>query len=167
MDAIFIPQLTKVPERTEEIQVQEFLPNLETLTPVRGLVRMRHHGNYLEVSGEADTIITCTCDRCLQSYNHRLTVQSSEIIWLEEASEEELDLPLEREVAMDDLVETLSPQGYFEPSVWLYEQMCLEIPQRQICDADCTGIQANNSDVNQSVDSRWASLESLKDRFIS
>ena len=167
MDAIFIPQLTKVPERTEEIQVQEFLPNLETLTPVRGLVRMRHHGNYLEVSGEADTIITCTCDRCLQSYNHRLTVQTSEIIWLEEVSEEELDLPLEREVSVDDLVETLSPQGYFEPSVWLYEQMCLEIPQRQICDADCTGIQANNSDVNQSVDSRWASLESLKDRFIS
>ena len=36
MDAIYIPQLTKAPERTEEIQVNEFLPGLETLTPVRG-----------------------------------------------------------------------------------------------------------------------------------
>ncbi|CDN11132.1 MAG: DUF177 domain-containing protein [Richelia sp.] len=167
MDAIFIPQLTKASERTEEIQVQEFLPNLETLTPVRGLIRIKHSGNYLEVSGKVETIITFSCNRCLQSYNHRLTVQTSEIIWLEEVSEEELDLPLEREVSVDDLVETLSPQGYFEPSVWLYEQMCLEIPQRQLCDADCTGIQATNSDVNHSVDSRWASLESLKKKFTS
>ena len=41
MDAIYIPQLTKAPERTEEIQVKEFLPGLETLTPVRGRVRVQ------------------------------------------------------------------------------------------------------------------------------
>ena len=117
MDAIFIPQLTQAPERTEEIQVQEFLPNLETLTPVRGIIRIQHHGNYLEVSGKAETIITCTCNRCLQSYNHRLLVKISEIIWLEELDKEETDLPLEREVVMDDLVETLSPQGYFQARV--------------------------------------------------
>ncbi|MDJ0618945.1 MAG: YceD family protein [Calothrix sp. MO_192.B10] len=165
MDAIYIPQLTKAPERTEEIQVQEFLPNLETLTPVRGLIRIQHHGNYLEVSGKAEAIITCTCNRCLQSYNHRLSVNTSEIIWLEELREEETDLPLEREVAVDDLVETLSPQGYFEPSVWLYEQMCLEIPQRQLCDTNCPGIQTTNSNCDRLSDSRWASLEALKNQL--
>jgi uncharacterized protein len=165
MDAIYIPQLTKAPERTEEIQVQEFLPNLETLTPVRGLIRIQHHGNYLEVSGKVETIITCNCNRCLQSFNYRLLVDASEIIWLEELSEEEVDLPLEREVAVDDLLETLSPQGYFEPGVWLYEQMCLEIPQRQLCDENCAGIQATSSNANQLLDSRWASLEALKNQF--
>lgn len=165
MDAIYIPQLTQAPEQTEEIQVQEFLTNLETLTPVRGLIRIQHRGNYLEVSGKAETIITCTCNRCLQSYNHRLFLNTSEIIWLEELSESEIDLPLEREVAVDDLVETLSPQGYFEPLVWLYEQMCLEIPQRQLCDANCPGIQTTNSNSNQLLDSRWASLEALKNQF--
>ncbi|MDJ0797638.1 MAG: YceD family protein [Calothrix sp. MO_167.B12] len=165
MDAIYIPQLTKAPERTEEIQVQEFLPNLETLTPVRGLIRIQHQGNYLEVSGKAEAIITCTCNRCLQSYNHRLLVNTSEIIWLEELREEETDLSLEREVAVDDLVETLSPQGYFEPSVWLYEQMCLQIPQRQLCDANCPGIQTTNSNRDRLSDSRWASLEALKNQL--
>ena len=165
MDAIYIPQLTQAPERTEEIQVQEFLTNLETLTPVRGLIRVQHRGNYLEVFGKAETIITCNCNRCLQSYNHRLFINTSEIIWLEELSESEIDLPLEREVAVDDLVETLSPQGYFEPLVWLYEQMCLEIPQRQLCDANCPGIQTTSSNSNQLLDSRWASLEALKNQF--
>ena len=109
MDANYIPQLTKAPERTEEIKVKEFLPNLETLTPVRGIIRIQHHGNYLEVSGKAEAIVTCTCNRCLQSYNHRLCINTSEIIWLEELSEQEIDLPLEREVGVDDLLETLPP----------------------------------------------------------
>ncbi|HEY9802038.1 MAG TPA: DUF177 domain-containing protein [Leptolyngbyaceae cyanobacterium] len=169
MDAIFIPQLTKAPERTEEVQVKEFLPGLETLTPVRGRVRVQHHGNYLQVSAQAEAIITCTCNRCLQQYNHRLGLDTQEVIWLDDAVEQEQDLPLEREVAMEDLVETLSPNGYFYPSEWLYEQMCLAIPQRQLCDINCPGILASNSaeGSDQAVDKRWAGLNALKKQLPS
>jgi uncharacterized protein len=163
MDAIFIPQLTKAPERTEELQVKEFLPGLETLTPVRGQVRVQHHGNYLEVSGQAEAIVTCTCNRCLQQYNHRLAVNTKEVIWLDATANQIQDLPLEREVVLEDLVETLSPDGYFYPSEWLYEQMCLEFPQRQLCDLNCPGILSDTGEgSDKSVDSRWASLEALK-----
>ncbi|MBE9197745.1 MULTISPECIES: YceD family protein [unclassified Nodularia (in: cyanobacteria)] len=163
MDAIFIPQLTKAPERTEEIQVQEFLPGLESLTPVRGRLRVQHQGNYLEVSSQAETIITCTCNRCLQQYNQRLTLNTKEVIWLDEAAAQIEDLPLEREVVLEDLVETLSPKGYFYPSEWLYEQMCLALPQRQLCNLDCPGILNVDADGSKNPgDSRWASLEALK-----
>jgi uncharacterized protein len=163
MDAIFIPQLTKAPGRKEEIEVKEFLPGLETLTPVRGRLRVEHRGNYLEVSGQAETIVTCTCNRCLQQYNHRLIVNTKEVIWLDEAANQTEDLPLEREVLMEDLLETLSPDGYFYPSEWLYEQMCLELPQRQLCNLNCPGILSGKVDSSdQPVDSRWASLEALK-----
>ncbi|MBW4478785.1 MAG: DUF177 domain-containing protein [Tolypothrix brevis GSE-NOS-MK-07-07A] len=163
MDAIYIPQLTKAPERTEEIQVEEFLPGLETLTPVRGNVRVQHHGNYLQVSGQAEAIITCTCNRCLQNYNHRLQLDTKEIIWLDEAANETENLPLEREVVMEDLLESLSPEGYFHPSEWLYEQMCLAIPLRQLCNRKCPGIPVITvNDSEKVVDSRWAGLEALK-----
>ncbi len=163
MDAIYIPQLTKLPEQTAVLQVEEFLPGLETLTPARGRLRVQHHGNYLEVSAQAETIITLTCHRCLQQYNHRLVVDTSEMIWLDEAADKPYDGPLEREVALEDLVETLPPQGYFYPSEWLYEQLCLEIPQRQLCDAQCAGIQTTDkSAAEKPSDRRWASLEALK-----
>jgi uncharacterized protein len=165
MDAIYIPQLATAPERTEEIQVQDFLPGLDTLTPIRGKVRVRHCGTYLEVSAQADTIITCTCNRCLQQYNQRLDVDTDEIIWLDEAALAE-DLPLEREVPLEDLIESLSPEGYFSPSDWLYEQVCLAIPQRQLCSSDCVGIEVRSQKKSQqpekSIDSRWSSLEALK-----
>ncbi|MDZ8056509.1 MAG: YceD family protein [Aulosira sp. ZfuVER01] len=163
MDAIFIPQLTKAPERTEEIQVKDFLPGLETLTPVRGVIRVQHQGNYLEVSGQAEAIITCTCNRCLQQYNQRLVVDTKEIIWLDATANQPQDLPLEREVAVEDLLESLPPDGYFYPSEWLYEQMCLELPQRQLCDLNCPGILSSAAEsVEKPVDNRWASLEALK-----
>jgi uncharacterized protein len=165
MDAIYIPQLTTAPERTEEIQVKEFIPGLETLTPVRGRIRVQHQGNYLEVSGQIEAITTLTCHRCLQQYNHRLAVNTKEVIWLDEAAKQVDDLPLEREVVMEDLLETLPPDGYFYPSEWLYEQMCLAIPQRQLCDGKCPGIQTTtttSSNSEKPVDRRWASLEALK-----
>jgi len=166
MEAIYIPQLTKAPERTEVVEVEDFLPGLETLTPVRGQVKVQHHGNYLEVAGQAEAIITLTCHRCLQQYNHRLMIDTSELIWLDETANQPYEGPLEREVAVEDLIETLSPQGYFYPSEWLYEQLCLELPQRQLCEAECAGIPADKPTVNKTpekaVDRRWASLEALK-----
>jgi len=167
MDAIFIPQLTQAPERTEKIEVQEFLPGLETLTPVRGIVRVQHQGNYLTVSAAAEAIITCTCRRCLQQYNHRLMVNTEEIIWLDETVNQVDDLPLEREIAMEELVETLAPDGYFYPSEWLYENMCLELPHHQLCDQNCPGILSTSSPSysENPIDSRWATLETLKKHF--
>lgn len=164
MEAIYIPQLTKLPAQTAVLQVEEFLPGLETLTPVRGRIRVQHHGNYLEVSAQAEAIVTLTCHRCLQQYNHRLVVDTSEMIWLDESADKPYDGPLEREVALEDLMETLPPQGYFHPSEWLYEQLCLEIPQRQLCDAQCAGIETATtpSASEQASDRRWASLEALK-----
>ena len=164
MDAIYIPQLIQAPKPIEEIEVKEFLPDLNTLTPVRGKIRVEHHGNYLEVAAKAEAIMTLTCNRCLQQYNHRVLINTSEIIWLDEEANIEEEFLAEREVALEELVETISPQGYFHPSVWLYEQMCLEIPQRQLCEEKCPGIEQNQDEKteNKFIDSRWASLQSLK-----
>lgn len=168
MEAIYIPRLTKAPQQTEVIEVEEFLPELETLTPVRGKIKVVHKGNYLDVSGQAETIVTLSCHRCLQQYNHRLVVKTSEMIWLDETADQ-FDDALEREIALEDLVETLSPKGYFYPDDWLYQQMCLAIPQRQLCDKKCQGIQLEDSNSNSNgggvIDRRWATLESLKERL--
>lgn len=163
MEAIYIPQLLKARQQTQEIMVDELLPDLETLTPVRGKITVQHRGNFLDVSGQAETILTLTCHRCLKQYNHRLKVDTSEIIWLDPAANQPDEGPVEREIPVEDLVETLPPDGYFDPGEWLYQQLCLEIPQRQICDTLCTGIEPAAPETSeQSSDRRWASLEALK-----
>lgn len=167
MDAIYIPQLLQTPEQKQEFEFKEFLSGLETLTPVRGRMCIKHCGNYLEVSVTAETIATLSCDRCLQQYNHRLAIDTSEIIWLNANTKQESNLPIEQEVALEDLLETLPSQGSFYVHEWLYEQMCLAIPQRQLCDKKCPGILPSKSLNDPPIDSRWASLEALKKQFPS
>jgi uncharacterized protein len=162
MEAIHIPGLLKRPEQTDVIQFNEFLEGLESLTSVRGRLQVTHQGNYLEVSAKAETIITLTCDRCLQQYNHRLALDASEMVWLDESADQPDSGPLERETSLEELVETLPPQGYFQPDAWLYEQLCLAMPPRQLCDQNCPGIPINDEGSASPKDRRWAALEALK-----
>ncbi|MEG3843626.1 YceD family protein [Microcoleus sp. herbarium14] len=166
METIYIPHLLTKTERKEVIDFEEIIPDLETLTPVRGRLQVTHQGNYLEVKAKAETIVTLTCHRCLKQYNHRLKLQSSELIWLEEKANQADSSSGEFEVDLEDLVENLSPGGYFSPTDWVYEQMCLELPHKQLCDTDCPGIDLNAPEETESSeavsDSRWASLAALK-----
>jgi uncharacterized protein len=161
MRAIHIPQILNAPDKTISIDVAEHLLDLETLTPVKGELSVHHRGTFLEVSAKASAIMTLECDRCLQSYNTRVQVDASEILWLEEATPIEAG---ETEVELEDLVESLPPQGYFKPDEWLYEQMCLAIPQKQICSSDCEGIEIT-SNPPAKVDDRWAALSMLKQQL--
>lgn len=171
MEIIYIPNLIHAPDQTYECDIQERLEGLDSLTPVTGKVQVVHNGNFLGVKAIAETIVTLTCDRCLCQYNHRLQINASELIWLQEdiipseSPEEEIEV----EVTMDDLVETLPPKGNFNPGAWLYEQLCLAIPQRQLCDTDCPGIAVETKDVKeeslQPVDQRWAALQALKNNL--
>ncbi|NJK49404.1 DUF177 domain-containing protein [Candidatus Gracilibacteria bacterium] len=166
MEAIYIPQLLKKPTKKENLEVQEFIPNLETLTPVRGNMTVSHRGNFLEILAQVETIVTLSCDRCLKQYNQRLSLDTSEIIWLDKDNERDKTLPSEREVAVDDLSETLSVDGYFEPDTWLYEQLSLLMPLRQLCSQDCQPPATAALPNEPHIDSRWASLEALKKQLL-
>jgi uncharacterized protein len=161
MDAIYIPHLLKAPDRTRIIVLDDMIPDLETLTPVRGKLLVRHGGNFLDLSLKAETIITLTCDRCLRKFNHRLALNTSEIIWLEENGQEKT-YPAEREIAWEDLSETLPVDGHFAPELWLYEQLSLALPLRQLCGENCQAPSLKEPETPNFLDSRWSSLEGLK-----
>ncbi len=167
MKPIHIPQIAQAHERTETTEFKENLKGIETLTPVQGVLKVTHQGNYLEVSAQSDTIVTLVCHRCLQQFNHRLSVAASEIIWLTDAEDDSGMLPIDQDLSVDDLVESLPPDGFFRPTDWLYEQLCLAIPQKQLCDQQCTGIEVSDTVLNPGVDRRWASLEALKGQLPS
>ena len=163
MELIYIPSLLKKTDRTESIKFEEFILDLETLTPVRGYLQVTHNGNYLEVKGKSETIITLTCDRCLKQYNYKLVINPKELIWLNEVTTEKELFHIEAENSVEHLVETLPPNGDFNPREWVYERICLAVPPRKLCDNNCQGIKLSEMNTSSSVlDSRWAALEALK-----
>lgn len=163
MEKIFIPQIARAIDATESFEFKELIAGLETLTPVQGVITIRHLGSFLEVSAQAHTIITLTCDRTLVQFNYRLAIDTSEMIWLAEPLPES-DYPKEREIETGDLVESLSPNGYFDPEIWLYEQLTLAIPYPKIApDAPALDFVDQEPDSESvTVDKRWQILSSLQ-----
>ncbi|MEM9451251.1 MAG: YceD family protein [Cyanobacteria bacterium P01_E01_bin.6] len=165
MDKIYIPQILRAPDHTESLRVNQSVRGFQSLTPVQGNVTVAHGGQYLEVTASVETITTLTCDRCLQNYNHRLTVNASELIWLDHLPNVDEDM-IDEDLIADDLVETIPSTGYFEPETWLYEYLCLSLPQQKLCDEDCAGIQLDTDNPSPEdaaiVDSRWGALAALK-----
>lgn len=163
IEAIYIPRLLKAPEKSEQIQLQTFIPGLETLTPVRGTMAVTHCETYLQVSAHAETIKTLICDRSLQQYNQRLVVNTSELIWLKIHPENEEPIHKEMEVSVEELTESLPAQGYFDPQSWLYEQFCLQMPIRQLSSESTAGEYDYND--TPPLDQRWAALAALKEKL--
>lgn len=164
MEKLYIPQIARAVEATESFEFKEFIEGLDTLTPVEGFINVLHAGSFIEVTAKASTIMTLTCDRTLVQFNYRLAINSSEMILLAEALPES-DYPKEREVETGDLLESLSPNGYFDPVAWLYEQLMLSIPYPKIApDAPLLDLSDPNHilDKKVSVDKRWAALSSLQ-----
>ena len=164
MEKLYIPQIARAVDATESFDFKEFIEGLETLTPVQGLISVRHVGSFLEVSSKASTIMTLTCDRTLVQFNYRLAINNSERICLAEPLPES-EYPREREIEADDLVESISPSGYFDPAAWLYEQLILAIPYPKIApDAPALEITDTNSldGSTATIDKRWEILNSLK-----
>jgi uncharacterized protein len=160
MDAINIPNLAQRPDKSVTLEFRQNLADLVTLTPVEGAVTVMHRSNFLEVKAHADTIITLCCDRCLQNYNHRLAMATEEIIWLKDAELDLDNLPLDEDLDLDEMVESLPKDGRFEVETWVYEQLCLALPPRQLCDEACKGIELEKTE--EVKDLRWAKLDALR-----
>jgi uncharacterized protein len=148
--------------------VDQAIAGLDTLTPVRGILRAEHHGNALEVVGRAETIVTLCCDRCLQHYNQTLGIDCRELIELGgaraagsmgTASTTAIE---ETFVVGHDLDDRLDPRGSFDPERWLFEQLSLQLPLVNRCGADCPGPPAWSGASAESVDPRWAALTTLR-----
>jgi uncharacterized protein len=159
MDKIYIPQLAKAVDATEIIEFKESIDGLETLTPPQGVLKVKHLGSCLEIKATGWAIMTLICDRTLVQFNHRLTIDASELIWLATPISSDKNAK-EKEIPLDELVESLPPNGYFNPAAWLYEQFCLAIPFPKIApDAPAVTVL---SETSSTQDKRWAALSAIQ-----
>ena len=149
-------------------RVEQPIAGLESLTPVRGSLRVRHHGQALEVEGEAETIVTLCCDRCLQPFNQPLRAEAHELLELVGAEGEAagefsaLESPGAGALA-EELDDRLDPRGRFDPERWLFEQLSLRLPLVNRCGSNCPG-PPSWGDAPGEVDPRWAALRKLRPR---
>ncbi len=161
---IYLPHLASRNPPVLIVDIEENLPSLSSLTPVRGQVTVSHRGSFLEIKGHAQTITSLTCHRCLGQYNHRLEADIDEIVWLKEVRK-----TIEEE--LEDLDEHLPEDGTLEVHDLVYQHLSLNLPFQNICAPNCVGILPSQpeapaaSDPSNRLDQRWEALEKLKKKL--
>ncbi len=149
-------------EQGRHWQINQPIGGLTSLTLVRGQLHASHRGNVLEVEGEADTIVTLCCDRCLQHFNLPLQASSRELLWIGDPAHDPSDLvALEGEGDDSGLMEQLDPRGSFDPEHWIFEQLNLQLPIVNHCGSECPGPATWSSD-GSGGDPRWSALRDLR-----
>ncbi len=151
---IYIPDLLRLEHHTFKTEFREFFTDLQTLAPVEGMASVRHGGSFLEVVVQAKAIVTLTCDRTLVQFNHKLTIDTRDIVVLANP----IELPRELEVSVEDLTESYPPNGSFPLKFWIYEQLCLAIPFPAIA-PDAAPWQSQP--LAEEPDHRWDVLKNL------
>ena len=143
--------------------VDGYHDQLQSLTPIRGMVEAEHRGNVLAVAGSLRTIVTLCCDRCLNQFNHQLSAEPNELIWLGDAQPTDQDLQGSEHLdPQNGLVEWLDPRGPFDPQQWAFEQLNLQLPVVNHCGKDCPGPATLQSTEPKPVDPRWKALIQLQ-----
>lgn len=159
---IRVPELEQAPARSRTVEFRQVIPDFPSLTPVEGSATVEHRGTFLVARARVKTIVTLTCHRCLQHYNQKVQHEFEEILWLEAEPETYAD---EVEVATEDLVERIAPDGNFDVENWLYQQLWLAMPPQQLCRAECQGMTVAQ-DEGDRVDNRWAKLQNLREQLL-
>lgn len=154
--------ILQAPNQTLSFSLNQMLPDFPSLVPVQAYVSVSHRATFLEAIGDASTIVTLTCQRCLRHYNYRHQIEFEEIIWID--SEAEI-IPDEFEISPDDLTERIAPTGVFDGLDWVYQHLWLLMPPKYLCEADCPGIAPAAETEESLIDERWAALKRLQDNL--
>ena len=138
-------------------RVDQFLPELPSLTPIRGTLTAIHAGPWIQLSGEGRTRISLRCDRCLDHFSHPLQFRCTELVALNtEASSSRL----QDDAAAAEPIDCLDPAGCFDPTGWFLEQLNLQWPCRNDCGVVCQG-PGPLLEAPPPPDPRWAPLIQL------
>ena len=119
---------------------------------------MKHLGTALQVSAEAEAIVTLCCARCLQPFNQILRAEVRELIAFHGSPASPADGP--EDPLGKDLDDRLDPKGRFDPERWLFEHLSLQLPLVNRCGDACPG-PFRWSSARSPEDPRWASLKAL------
>jgi len=138
--------------------VEQPISGLESTTVVSGLLQLQIEGPLLRVTGHAETTVALRCDRCLQTFEHRLVADASERIALGTGK---ADLAEALDFDAEGCSEQIDPAGSFDPEQWIYEQLSLQLPLVNRCGAQCPG-PARWGTAEPPGDPRWAALNKLR-----
>ena len=153
---------------TANFEVEESIEDIDDTGnsyDVRGEVELLRTDKGVLARGLVQTVVSCTCSRCLAPFDAHLIYRIEEeyIQTVDMVTGAHLDIP-------EEALFTIDEEQKIDLNEALRQSAVLALPMKPLCRPECAGIcPACGADLNRercscrpvAVDSRWAKLEKL------
>lgn len=141
------------------------LDDIEIVEPVTGRVRATNARQNIVVDGEAQTVVTMECARCLSDYRQPLDLTLEAVApmsYFRALIKGASTLPEDEEEAVDDEIASLFDANSLDVLELVRQAIVLQSPLKPLCSPDCAGLPEAAQYMNAGGDARWQELENWK-----
>ncbi len=172
-----IDELRTLPQQKLILSFKESIDNIDAVKPVLGEFTLVASTTGIRITGQVQTLLKLTCDRCLRPYFLNISLPIEDFFREQETQHyrEPEKMPRERELTAEDFQEELTEEGNLDITDLVYQAVTLATPVSHLCGDDCPGPafpdaetkssslakSKDDKDKDHPIDPRWKNLKTL------
>ena len=133
---IKIEDIENAPNQTLQINFEENLDGINSKSPIRAELEVVSLGEFIEIRGEVQGIVTLECDLCLEEFDYELDFEIEELFAKNALMDE---YGSETEIKDGNFVTDLRGSKDIDIYDLLYQSVILDLPNKKVCGINCKG----------------------------
>lgn len=133
---IKIEDIENAPNKTLQIDFEEYLSELKSREPIKACLTATSLGEFIEIKGKVQGTAILECDLCLEEFEHQLDFEIDELFAKSSMQEE---YSQETELKEGQFVTDLNGSDSIDIYDLLYQSVILDFPNKKVCGINCKG----------------------------
>lgn len=158
---IKIEDIENSPNKTLQIDFEEYLSEVKTDKPIKADLTLTDLGEFIKVAGAIKGTAILECDLCLEEFKYKIDIEIEELFaknTLKDAYGQETELKEEQ------FVTDLNGSNNIDIYDLLYQSVILDFPNKKVCGINCKGgdIFIRDENTQPQTDERMAVFKTIK-----
>lgn len=133
---IKIDEIENSPNKTLQIDFEEYLSEVKTKEPIKADITATSLGEFIKIAGTINGTAILECDLCLEEFEYEIDIEIEELFAknaLKDAYGQETELKEEQ------FVTDLNGSDSIDIYDLLYQSVILDFPNKKVCGINCKG----------------------------
>ena len=156
-----IEEIETAPNKTLQIDFEEYLSELKTKEPIKAALSATSLGEFIEITGNIQGVALLECDLCLEEFEYKIDIEIDELFAKNALRD---DYGQETELKEEQFVTDLNGSDSIDIYDLLYQSVILDFPNKKVCGIKCKGgdIFIRDENPQPQTDERMAVFKEIK-----
>lgn len=134
-----LDELENSENKTLYFKFDECIDGIDCVEPIHADLCAKSLGDFVEISGHVNGVVTLECDLCLEKFEHRLDFDIKEVFAKGTLLGDLTESGQEFEIKDGQFVTDLNGEKEIDIYDLLYQSVILSFPNKKVCGINCKG----------------------------